>query len=287
MLPNVIAIANGKGGVGKTTLTANIAGVLASQGWDVLAVDLDPQGNLQNDLGYKTADKNDQGQALVSALVERDALTPSLQGIRPGLDIVCGGSHLGGLLNPAVTPGTLTAALTPIASRYHCILLDCPTSPPITRLALETARGVVIPVRADASSVEGLEVLSALFADVKATTNPQLAALGVVCFGIPTRATALRTQLRTRLDQALGGVVPVLQHMIRDSSRAAWEARDWGELAHEYANSAQTARTERIAALSKNKRPPSSRRYSTAAAELARDYLKVTAEIIQRLQEIQ
>ena len=59
---NVIAFANGKGGVGKTSLTANVAGLAADAGWRVLAVDLDPQGNLGSDLGYDQTDKGDDGR---------------------------------------------------------------------------------------------------------------------------------------------------------------------------------------------------------------------------------
>ena len=66
MLSNVIAVANGKGGVGKTALTANIAGALAAANNEVLAVDLDRQGNLELDLGYRDG-RSDQGRAMTAA----------------------------------------------------------------------------------------------------------------------------------------------------------------------------------------------------------------------------
>ncbi len=64
MIPNSILVLNGKGGVGKTSLTANLAGLAALSGWRVLAVDLDPQGNLGRDLGY--LGDADDGQTLAT-----------------------------------------------------------------------------------------------------------------------------------------------------------------------------------------------------------------------------
>ena len=83
MIPNSMTVANGKGGVGKTTLAANVAGVLAATGWQILLVDLDRQGNLQRDLGYRESDSNDAGVALKRALLAGEPLTPSLQGRPP------------------------------------------------------------------------------------------------------------------------------------------------------------------------------------------------------------
>lgn len=68
-LSRVIACINGKGGVLKTTLVANIGGLLASSGYRVLLVDLDPQGNLAEDLGYTGDDRDDEGRALAQALM--------------------------------------------------------------------------------------------------------------------------------------------------------------------------------------------------------------------------
>ena len=64
MLDNVLLVTNGKGGVGKTSLVANLAGLAVKAGWSVLAVDLDPQGNLARDLGY--VDRSDGGQGLLA-----------------------------------------------------------------------------------------------------------------------------------------------------------------------------------------------------------------------------
>jgi len=86
-LDRVIAVINGKGGVLKTTLTANIGGMLASSGYRVLLVDLDPQGNLAEDLGYTASDRDDEGRALAQGLMFGGTIEPLSQ-IRPNLDVI-------------------------------------------------------------------------------------------------------------------------------------------------------------------------------------------------------
>ena len=85
----VVAIANGKGGVGKTSLTAGLAGLIAGAGYRVLTVDADPQGNLRRDLGYDSTD----GQSLASAIQSGTQLEP-LRDVRPNLDCIPGGAAL-------------------------------------------------------------------------------------------------------------------------------------------------------------------------------------------------
>ena len=94
MLHNSIAFVNGKGGVGKTSITANTAGILANSEWRVLAIDLDRQGNLQKDLGYREDDRHDQGEMLFRALTGDQALEPILTEVRPNLDVIPGGEQI-------------------------------------------------------------------------------------------------------------------------------------------------------------------------------------------------
>ena len=284
MIPNSMTVANGKGGVGKTTLAANVAGVLAATGWQILLIDLDRQGNLQRDLGYRESDNNDAGLALKRALLAGEPLTPSLQEVRPRLDVVCGGQHLDGVAESS-HPGALSAVLSPLASRYDLIMLDCPTSGPMIGRVLRTVRGVLVPVRADDASVEGLEVIAKEFGSAVAE-NPRLAMLGVVCFGLPTRATRLRSQLRTELVEALGDLSPVFRAVIRDSARAAWDMRRHGELAIEYARSAGKGRSKRLAALQARKPLGRRRQFASGAEQLAEDYRALAAEVVQRILEI-
>jgi len=82
----IVAIANGKGGVGKTSLTAGLAGLVAAAGYRVLTLDADPQGNLRRDLGYSSSD----GQNLAMAIQNGVPLAP-LRDVRPNLDCIPGG----------------------------------------------------------------------------------------------------------------------------------------------------------------------------------------------------
>src|SRR5437667_7385914 len=88
VIPSCVMVSNGKGGVLKTSLAANLSGLAAASGWRVLAVDLDPQGNLAGDLGV--LDRSDGGAGLFAAVAEHTPLEP-LRAVRPGLDLVAGG----------------------------------------------------------------------------------------------------------------------------------------------------------------------------------------------------
>lgn len=103
-LARVVVVAQGKGGVGKTSLTANVAGLAALAGHRVLAVDLDQQGNLARDLGYEPGD----GERLLQAVVAGQPV-PVVPNVRPGLDVVPGGPATGDLL-VLLSPGPVAAA---------------------------------------------------------------------------------------------------------------------------------------------------------------------------------
>ena len=88
-IPRVYTFSNGKGGTGKTSLTANVGAIAAEAGYHVLLVDLDPQANLIQDLGLEG--QADDGEAFANALHKRQAL-PVIKDVRPNLDVVPGGS---------------------------------------------------------------------------------------------------------------------------------------------------------------------------------------------------
>ena len=166
VLANTVAVVNPKGGVGKTSITANVAGVMAASRWTVLAVDLDPQGNLGQDLGYVDHADNDRGassQELFTAPTS-DRLR-ILRGVRERLDVVCGGEKIGVTAqtlehSDSVVDGhTLTRALASVADRYNLIPMDCPSQVGgVSLLALAAARGVVVPIRGDDCSIAGLDL---------------------------------------------------------------------------------------------------------------------------------
>lgn len=133
MIPNSILTINGKGGVGKTSLVANIAGLAATSGWRVLAIDTDPQGNLARDLGVLPA--SDDGANLCAAILARDTLQP-LRDVRTRLDLAPGGRHLDGLVAEVQLMmargqylsalGLFETMLTRVAHQYDLIIIDSP-----------------------------------------------------------------------------------------------------------------------------------------------------------------
>ena len=264
MLSNVIAVANGKGGVGKTALTANVAGALAAAGNEVLAVDLDRQGNLELDLGYRDG-RSDEGRALTAALENRTPLTePGIAAVRPRLDVVPGGAALDGVTERC-EPDALTAVLADLYWKYHIVVLDCPAATAMMGVAFRTAGWVLVPVRADAKSIQGLEVAAHHFAEAR-ETNPALRLLGVVTFAVPRSAKRIRRQLHERLEELLAGVAPIFATGIRDAPRAAWDTAEWGQLATDYE---AMYRTKGV---------------SVAARGLASDYHQVAIEIVDRIE---
>lgn len=163
MIEHAICVMNGKGGVGKTSLVANLAGLAAQSGWNVLAVDIDPQGNLARDLGVM--DVSDAGANLGAAIIGLAPLAPIPA--RANLDLACGGEQLDSLtsdIHTAIARGQyLTAlamleqALTPVAHRYDLIVIDCPPGErAVQTLAAHASHHVVIPTAPDECSVDGL-----------------------------------------------------------------------------------------------------------------------------------
>src|ERR1700712_5606427 len=93
-LSRVVAVANGKGGVGKTSTATELAGLASEAGYKILLIDLDPQGNVGEDLGYTGAGTGDEGAAMVSALMSGRPLPVSLPAVRPNVDVIAGGERL-------------------------------------------------------------------------------------------------------------------------------------------------------------------------------------------------
>ena len=116
-LGRVVCIANGKGGVAKTSLTANFAGLAAAAKYRVLIVDLDPQGDLSDDLGYFNSPEDDHGSGLATSMVTGQPLSPTLVGIRPRLDVVCGGEHLADVAGALVARPGSSAAVSDMSAR--------------------------------------------------------------------------------------------------------------------------------------------------------------------------
>lgn len=284
MLENAVALVNGKGGVGKTSVAANVGATAALGGWRVLLVDLDPQGNLARDLGY--GDRSDHGRALFEAVLAGGAPDP-LSEVRPSLDVVSGGRYTSRLIRLLTMQHQdkdvgedydLAASLEPLGSEYDLVVVDCPhVSAAIVPIALRLVHYALIPTKIDDGSIDGLERVAAEIEVIVRDDNPQLYVLGVVMFDVGAGDRALRAQARHELTEMLDGIAPVLDSTVRTSRRGAYDMRRNGQVAYEYERAALEAKPwfeDR-----------SAQRPSKAASGLAGDYQRLTEEVIGLLSQ--
>lgn len=289
-LARVVVVAQGKGGVGKTSLTANVAGLAALAGHRVLAVDLDQQGNLARDLGYDPSD----GEQLLQAFVGGRPV-PVLKDVRPGLDVVPGGPAVADLLGIAFARSgrggkdladVLLTALAPVVGEYDLVLVD---TPPGERLLVEAALAVasyvVIPTRPDDASLDGLERVAERCAAAR-HRNPQLTLLGVCLFGVGSRSRRLTEGAREAVTDLLGGSAPVFHAQIRHLESAAVDARRQGLLVHELEAATTAARRGRLAALRARRRPEDDL-LTRDASGLAEDYATLAREVMSRIGDLE
>jgi len=289
-LSRVVVVAQGKGGVGKTSLTANVAGLAAVAGHRVLAVDLDQQGNLARDLGYEPGD----GEELLGAVVGGRPV-PVRRAVRPGLDVVPGGPAVGDLLGIAFARSgrggrdladLLYASLAPVVGEYDLVVVD---TPPGERLLVEAALAVasyvVVPTRADDASLDGLERVAERCVAAR-HRNPGLALLGVCLFGVGSRSRRLTDSTREAIAEVLGGSAPVFEAQIRHMEAAAVDARRQGLLVHELEDAAAAALKGRLAALRARRRPADDLLTRDASA-LAGDYEALARELMSRIADLE
>lgn len=286
-LSRVVAVANGKGGVGKTTTACNMAGLAAAAGWKVLLIDFDPQGNCGHILGYKWRDESDAGAHIVDVLLQGKPLTPLLRDVRPNLDVVPGGEALdsledllAGKLKRGQSVHTLLAdSLAPVAQDYDLVVFDTPpTRPLLLRLALGATRWIVVPTRPGRTSIEGLRAMSSDILAVR-ETNPQLELLGVVLYDVETNATVIRRNAMDDITNALGGVAPIFDTIIRHALSPVVESEEKGLLLHEVAERVDSAEPY-WKALKEGRKP---QRVAGSAPALADDLVMLTDEILRTI----
>ncbi len=286
-LSRVLTVANGKGGVGKSTTACNMAGLAAASGWRVLLVDFDPQGNAGHLLGYKWQGQSDSGQHLVDVLTHGQPLTPALRDVRPNLDVVPGGDALDALEDILVgrvkrgnTIHTLFAdALAPVAGEYDLIVVDTPpTRPLLLRLALGATRWIIVPTRPGRTSIEGLRTLAADM-DAVRQTNPQLELLGALLYDVEAGAKVIRRNAIDDITQILGGAAPVFTTVIRHALAPVCDSEEKGLLIHEVAEMVD-AEEPYWKALKEGRKP---NRVPGSAPALADDFVLLTDEVLRAI----
>ncbi len=179
----ILALANQKGGVGKTTTAVNLGAALAALGKRVLLVDLDPQANATSHLGYHRGDvQHSVYNVLVERMPVRDA---TLHTTRLDLDLLPAVNELAGaeveMVGMLAREQLLKKALDKITTRYDYILLDPPPSLGLLTVnALTATKGVIVPVQAEYLALEGLSQLVNTLNLVKEQLNPDLEILGML-----------------------------------------------------------------------------------------------------------
>jgi chromosome partitioning protein len=182
-MSRIVAVANQKGGVGKTTTSINVAASLASKGLRVLLVDFDPQGNASSGVGYPR-DRVELTiyDALVGDVSLSDVIRPTeitTLFVAPATTDLVGAEIE--LISAERRERFLADALAPVVASYDYILLDCPPSLGLLTLnALVAADAVLVPMQAEYFALEGLSALTATIEKVKAAYNPHLAIDGVL-----------------------------------------------------------------------------------------------------------
>ncbi len=208
-LPRIIAIANQKGGVGKTTTAVNLGAALAETGLRVLVVDLDPQGNASTGLGINPRDVN----ASIYDVLMQD--TPALDAVEPtslkNLFVIPATLDLAGAeieLVPAFSRELkLKRALDSVRTEYDVVLIDCPPSLGLLTVnGLAAADDVIVPIQCEYYALEGLGQLLRNVALVRSSLNASLEVRGIILTMYDAR-TRLAEQVETEVREHFGSKV--------------------------------------------------------------------------------
>ena len=205
-----IAMANQKGGVGKTTTAINLATALAATGWKVLLVDLDPQGNASTGLGVSQAARVYSSYHLLMGDCTLDEAVIATK--VPRLDIIAATADLSGAEIELVALDQRTHRLdnaldraTP--GRWDIMLIDCPPSLGLlTMNAMVAAKSLVVPLQCEFFALEGLSQLLQTVERIRAKFNPGLSIMGVV-LTMYDRRNRLTEQVAEDARACLGTVV--------------------------------------------------------------------------------
>lgn len=224
----IIAIANQKGGVGKTTTTGNLGIGLAKQGKKVLLIDADAQGSLTASLGFTEPDKLEETLASVMTdIINDEEFEPDFGILKhdEGIDLMPGNIELSGLevslVNVMSRELVLRAYIKQVRDRYDYILIDCmPSLGMITINVFACADSILIPVQAAYLPVNGLEQLIKTIGKVKRQLNSKLEIEGILLTMVDSRTNYAR-DISALLIENYGSKVRIFKNSIPISVRAA------------------------------------------------------------------
>lgn len=289
----------------KTSIAANLSGLVAASGWKVLLIDTDPQGNLARDLGY--IEQSDDGQDLYDAVTNARPPTP-LRDVRPNLDVVAGGDRIQDLQEwwgAQASKGGVShyrsfeASLSPIAGEYQLIVIDTPPNISLAHTVLwSSAHYLIIPTQPDDGSLDGFGKVFSQIRDVRAMLNPYLEVLGVALGPVASSGTAIKREVRSDLHDMLNEDVPVFESTIRLAQKPARDARKHGLLVGEMAAAVELSpkwyeklrdKDAKKDANKSGKKQKGSNEVSFAqsARSLAKDYQALTTEVMERFADRQ
>jgi chromosome partitioning protein len=240
----IIAIANQKGGVGKTTTAINLSACLAEKGKKVLAIDLDPQGNMTSGLGV---DKNELENTVYELMLSECSINESMQDtVVDNLKIIASNVNLAGaeieLLGINDKEYILKTAVDYIRDDYDFIIIDCPPSlNMLTVNAMTTADTVLVPIQCEYYALEGLSQLIHTINLVQERLNPKLQIEGVV-FTMYDVRTNLSNQVVENVKENLDATI--YKTMIPRNIRLA-EAPSYGIPINMYDNKSAGAESYR------------------------------------------
>ncbi len=198
----ILAVANQKGGVGKTTTAVNVAACLAEAGERVLVVDFDPQANATSGLGERA-----NGRAS-DDLLDGARLREIVRRTRfANLDLVPARLELAGAIADAAGDHALEPSLAPARGEYSFVLVDCPPSlGPLTATALAAADRVLVPIQCEYYALEGLTQLLGSVERIRARRNPRLSVAGLLLTMADGR-TRLSSEVVTEVRRHFGDLV--------------------------------------------------------------------------------